>query len=334
MDGFIDERVSMEAAAGGAAPPVDLVEVPTFGSNPGALKMFFYAPPSMKAPPGIGGLSARPLVVVLHGCTQTAKGYDRAAGWTRLAERENFLVLLPQQQSSNNQQTCFSWFEPNDTRRDHGEVLSIRQMIDKAIDAGADPKRIYICGLSAGGAMANAMLVLYPGSFSRAAPSSAAFRSGRQRRCRRRSKVCTRAKIRDAKVWGDLVRAANPDYRGAWPTVSVWHGTADRTVKPINAGELVKQWTNVHGVSAEAPTEALVGRITRRIWRGRDDASCVTEYSVPDMGHGVPVDEAAPPAPFFLPAGLSATRQLAADWGLIGSEPDKRQLPAQQGLAR
>ena len=72
-----------------------------------------------------------PLVVVLHGCTQTAAGYDHAAGWSRLAEREGFAVLYPQQRRSNNPNLCFNWFVPGDIRRDEGEALSIRQMVGK-----------------------------------------------------------------------------------------------------------------------------------------------------------------------------------------------------------
>ena len=74
--------------------------------------------------------SRRPaLVVVLHGCGQTAAGYDLGAGWSTLAKHYGFALLMPQQQSSNNANGCFNWFNPEDTARDSGEACSIRQMI-------------------------------------------------------------------------------------------------------------------------------------------------------------------------------------------------------------
>ena len=326
MDGFIGERVATKEADRGARRS-PLEQIPSFGSNPGALKMFFFAPPATDCS------KPRPMVVVLHGCTQTAEGYDRASGWTRLAAQEDFLLVMPQQQAANNSQTCFSWFEPKDTRRDQGEALSIRQMIARGVDLGADPQRIYICGMSAGGAMANAMLALYPDVFAGGA-IIAGLPFGTASSVSEAFESMYSGKIRDAKIWGDAVRAAYPHHDGNWPTVSIWHGTADRVVKPINAGELVKQWTNVHRVSEDAPAEDRLGTVTRRIWRDDRNRPRVSEYSIPNMGHGTPVDDADPPAPLFIPAGLSATRQIAEDWGLTGRKETRRSLLSFLGLSR
>ena len=123
-----------------------LREVHGFGSNPGALRMFTYLPA------GLADQSA--LVVVLHGCAQTAASYEYGAGWSTLAERYGFALLLPEQQRANNPNGCFNWFQPGDTRRGQGEALSIRQMVDKMLlDHGIDGRRVYVTGLSAGGAM-------------------------------------------------------------------------------------------------------------------------------------------------------------------------------------
>ncbi len=130
---------------GVAATKAHLTEVTGFGSNPGALRMFKYVPTRLEAAPG--------LVVVLHGCTQTAAGYDHGAGWSTLADRYGFALLLPEQQKANNPNTCFNWFQPADTTRDSGEALSIRQMVETMIvDHGIDRGRVFVTGLSAGGA--------------------------------------------------------------------------------------------------------------------------------------------------------------------------------------
>src|ERR1700720_4995566 len=123
-----------------------LRETMNFGSNPGALRMFTYLPPDLAGECG--------LVVVLHGCTQSAAGYDIGAGWSTLAKRFGFALLLPEQQRSNNPNGCFNWFLPDDSQRGRGEALSIRQMIETFVmDKKIDRDRVFITGLSAGGAM-------------------------------------------------------------------------------------------------------------------------------------------------------------------------------------
>ena len=73
------------------------------------------------------------LVVVLHGCGQTAAGYDFGTGWSTLAKRYGFALLMPEQQGSNNANTCFNWFNPGDVARGRGEAASIRQMIARMV---------------------------------------------------------------------------------------------------------------------------------------------------------------------------------------------------------
>src|ERR1700741_4421821 len=125
-----------------------LRELTGFGRNPGNLRMFAYAPERL--PPDA------PLVVALHGCTQTADEYDRGTGWSSLADRLGFAVVYPQQQPTNNPKSCFSWFLPGDITRGHGEALSIKAMVEHAITTfAADRRKIFVTGLSAGGAMAS-----------------------------------------------------------------------------------------------------------------------------------------------------------------------------------
>src|SRR3954451_19713957 len=112
-----------------------LRETLNFGSNTGALRMFTYVPPATLAQCG--------LVVVLHACTQSAAGYDLGAGWSTLAKRFGFALLLPQQQRSNNPSGCFNWFQKEDIERGRGEALSIRQMVEKTVsDHRVDRNRV------------------------------------------------------------------------------------------------------------------------------------------------------------------------------------------------
>ena len=326
LDQIAGDVAPTEGGSGGGLGASELLEIERFGTNPGNLRMWAAVPAAAE--------SRRPLVLVLHGCGQTASGYDAASGWSRLAAKHGFVVVYPEQRRANNDQTCFSWFRPTDIARIGGEAESIHQMVAKATtDFGIDVRRVYVCGLSAGGAMAAAMLATYPETFAGGAiiaglPYGSAASAGEA------FEAMYGGKVKEVRVWGALVRAASAGYAGSWPTVAIWQGTADPVVRPINAGELVKQWTDVHGVGAASPEEDGVGPATRRVWRDASGRACVTEYALTGLGHGAPVDDTDPPAPFFLPAGLSSTAQIAADFGLIKApEAPVKRLLSMIGLA-
>lgn len=314
------QRVTGGRSAAGVGS--SLTETADFGPNPGALRMLTYAPPSLSA--------HAPLVVVLHGCTQTAEGYDAAAGWTRLAAQEGFAVLYPEQQRSNNPQGCFNWFLPADSARGLGESRSIRGMIDAAIERyDSDPARVFVTGLSAGGAMASALLADYPDLFAGGAviaglPCGAAASMGEAFEAMARPRDKTPAQL------GDLVRARSV-HAGPWPRISIWHGGADSTVVPKNADALVKQWTDVHGAPLEDFREEAAGPLRRRVW-SVDGREIVELNLVPGMGHGTPLDAAAgePKAPFMLDVGLSSTRRIAAFWGLTRHDMALARKPAER----
>src|SRR5215831_21270191 len=149
------EALLANARGNAVRPPDDrptrLRELTGFGANPGNLRMFAYAPEHLP--------SNAPLVIALHGCTQTADEYDHGTGWSSLADNLGFALVYPQQQSANNPKNCFSWFLQGDIVRGHGEALSIREMVEHAIATFAiDRRKIFVTGLSAGGAMASVML--------------------------------------------------------------------------------------------------------------------------------------------------------------------------------
>ena len=326
MDRVVDATTAGEGASDAPAAPA-LIEIASFGTNPGNLRMF-------AAVPEAGSRGRRPLVVLLHGCGQTAAGYAAASGWSRLAARHEFVAVYAEQRRANNDQTCFSWFQPLDVARVGGEAESLRQMVAKATTAfGIDVRRVFVSGFSAGGAMTGAMLATYPEVFAGGAiiaglPYGAAANVGEA------FEAMYAGKIKEARAWGALARTASGDYSAGWPSVAIWQGMADRVVKPINAGELAKQWADLHGLAATMPDEDRVGPATRRIWRNASGRACVTDYALPGLGHGAPVAETDPPAPFFLPAGLSATAQIAADFGLTAPpKPPVKRLLSLIGLA-
>ena len=290
-----------------------LREIFDFGSNPGNLRMFGYRPPSLADNPA--------LVVVLHGCTQTAAGYDLGAGWSTLADRYGFALLLPEQQPSNNPNGCFNWFQPEHSRRDQGEPLSIRQMIEKSVvDLGIDRRQVFITGLSAGGAMTSNMLACYPEVFAGGA-IVAGLPYGAATTVQQAFKSMYQSPSRSALEWADLVRKAS-SHRGPWPRVSVWHGNDDKTVIPSNALEILKQWTEIHGLPLAPSVKTRVDGFSREVWINGAGDELIEAYTITNMAHGTPlaIGEAegacGAPGPFLLPVGISSSYHIAKFFGV------------------
>ncbi len=292
-----------------------LVEISGFGTNPGALKMFAYVPEQLPRAPA--------LVVVLHGCGQTAAAYDFGTGWSTLAKRYGFALLMPEQQGANNANTCFNWFNPGDVARGRGEAASIRQMVARMVaDHKIDSRRIYITGLSAGGAMTSVMLAVYPEVFAGGA-IIAGLPYGIASNVREALGGMMQSTSRPAGKLGDLVRKASK-HKGPWPKVSVWHGSADRTVNPGNANEIVKQWLDVHGLPSAPMSAVDVDGHPREVWWNADGETVVESYTITDMAHGTPLGLAGNDEPygaegaFLIEAGISSSYHIADFFGLTG----------------
>jgi feruloyl esterase len=278
--------------------------------------MFTYLPHDLAA--------GSPLVVVLHGCTQTAAGYDLGAGWSTLAERYGFALLFPEQQRSNNPNGCFNWFLPGDIGRDRGEALSIRQMVERIThDHSLDRRRVFVTGLSAGGAMTSVMLATYPEVFA-GGGIVAGLPYGAAGNVQQAFESMYQSPARPARIWGDLVRAASP-HAGPWPRVSVWHGGSDATVVPANAIEILKQWTDVHRLPGAPSRQEIVDGYPRQVWRNAAGDDLIESYTIPSMAHGTPLamghadDQCGTAGAFLIEVGISSSFHMAKFWGLTGS---------------
>ncbi len=333
---LVRNRRQREAAMGAA--PVGspgLAELRGFGSNPGDLRMSAHVPAGL--PPGA------PLVVALHGCTQTAAGYDAGAGWSCMAERHGFAVLLPEQVRANNPNTCFNWFQAADTTRGGGEVESIRQGIAHMVATHRlDSARVFITGLSAGGAMAAAMLATHPELFA-GGGIIAGLPHGAAHSMPDAFEAMGGRRIHAPREWGNLVRQASP-HRGPWPRVQVWQGDADGTVRPGNATELAKQWADVLGLPSAPDVADRVDGAAHQAWQDASGQVVLETFMVPGMGHGTPLNPGAvdldqsmgTPAPYMLDAGISSTWHMARSWGLLTAAAETRTetARAQSGAAQ
>jgi poly(hydroxyalkanoate) depolymerase family esterase len=295
-------------------PTSPLKEVPGFGTNPGDLKMWMHLPQYIPDRPA--------LVVVLHGCGQTAAGYDYGAGWSTLADRYGFALLMPEQQRTNNPNGCFNWFQPSDTQRGHGEAASIQQMVERMIRVHAvDPHRVFVTGLSAGAAMTSVMLACYPEVFE-AGAIVAGLPYGTASNVQQALEAMYQCPARSPKEWGEAVLHAYPSYRGPWPRVSIWHGGADTTVVPRNAQEIIKQWTHVHGFSLSSSLNDTVDGFPRQLWLDARGKEIIESYAIAHMAHGTPLStgdadvQCGAAGPFLLESGISSSFHIARFFGL------------------
>ncbi|WP_345373153.1 extracellular catalytic domain type 1 short-chain-length polyhydroxyalkanoate depolymerase [Algivirga pacifica] len=271
-------------------PTVDvaLTTVEAFGTNPGALEMYYYQPKEIK--------TEAPIVVALHGCTQTAADYAVQSGWNTMADRYGFYVVYPQQKTDNNAYACFNWFEEGDIAREGGEAQSIREMVAYMADKfQVNEDKIFVTGFSAGGAMTSVMLATYPEVFKGGAVNAGIpYKAG----------IGMLAGMGAMKDPGSLspqqraekVREAS-SYEGEWPTLTVFHGAQDDAVNVLNANELVKQFIGLH-TKEEIPLtewaktdkdfEGVKG--LTRVSYPIEEQEAVVYYEFEALGHALPVD--------------------------------------------
>ncbi|MBF6023956.1 extracellular catalytic domain type 1 short-chain-length polyhydroxyalkanoate depolymerase [Lysobacter niastensis] len=271
------------AFSASACAQATLTEDTGFGTNPGQLRMFHYVPADLPA--------GAPLVVVAHGCMQTAQGIADTSGWTTLADRHKVALVFPQTSKENEPFAgCFRTWLPEHQAREAGEPLSVRQMVERMRKRfKVSASRTYITGMSSGGHLTNVMLATYPDVFAAGAPQSSfpykcAMAFDQLAPCAKGERDYT------ARQWGDLARSGHPGYRGPWPKVQIWHGSADPVIQFPGQRQQVLQWTDVHGIDAVADKDdELLGR-ARSSYDATSGGTVVQTITVQGMGHAVAID--------------------------------------------
>jgi poly(hydroxyalkanoate) depolymerase family esterase len=220
----------------------------------------------------------RPLIVMLHGCTQNPDDFALGTGMNRLAEEANCLVLYPEQDSASNRTQCWNWFESGHQARDAGEpgiIAGLTRQIVK--EHGADPAQVFVAGMSAGGAMAAVLGAEYPDLFAAVGVHSGLpAGSGRD--------MITGLQAMNKPAKGRTLRESVP--------VIVFHGSTDHVVTPANGDAVLHQYVGAHAGLHAAPLSvrhddaAHGGRRCRRsVWRDDAGRAMAEQWVVQGAGH-------------------------------------------------
>jgi poly(hydroxyalkanoate) depolymerase family esterase len=241
-------------------------------------------------PSGYGGQDV-PLVLMLHGCTQSAVDFAAGTRMNELAERERFLVVYPDQAASANGRRCWNWFLPAHQRRDAGEP-SLLAGITRQVMAGhrVDAGRVFVAGLSAGGAMAAVLAATYPDLFA-----AVGVHSG----------LVHRAAHDVPSAYAAMRQGPAPGARAPGPGIPliVFQGGRDATVAPSNAEALLGPW------SKTARVKVVTGPgWTRRVYRDPGGRTVAEWWTVDELGHAW--SGGSPQGSFTDPAGPDASAEL------------------------
>ena len=280
-------------AAPAPVPAAARFTAATFSNPAGSRAYKLYEPAGRATGP-------RPLLVMLHGCTQDPDDFAAGTRMNELADRHGLLVAYPAQASAANGMRCWNWFEARDQIRDQGEPSLIAGIVSEIAAGGAiDPARIYVAGLSAGGAMALILAETYPELFA-----AVGVHSGLPFGAARSAASALGA------MQGGFGAGPPVVPGGAAVRTIVFHGDADATVNCRNGEEIVRQAVAreqaAHGtLRVTTVTETTSGRRhTRTVYRGAETQPLVEYWQIEGAGHawsggssrGSYADEAGPDA--------------------------------------
>ena len=289
------------APAADMEPAIGRFLAGSYANEAGSRSFKLYVPSHYRGQP-------LPLIVMLHGCTQSADDFAAGTGMNLVAEEQGCLVVYPEQPSAANASKCWNWFNAGDQRRDRGEPCLIAGITRQVMrDYAVDPHRVYVAGLSAGGAAAAIMGATYPDLYA-----AIGVHSGLA--CGAASDLPSAfAAMRQGEAAAGLfsARPARSRDRTAVPTI-VFHGDQDATVHPRNGEQVIAQFL-------ASPGEGLASRVqhgevpggygySRSIHTDTNGRTLVEHWVIRGLGHAW--SGGSPRGSYTDPRGPDAAREM------------------------
>jgi len=269
----------------------------TFSNQAGSRPYKLYVPSAYQGQPV-------PLIVMLHGCTQSADDFAAGTRMNAVAEEHTCLVVYPEQTTSANASKCWNWFKVDDQRRDQGEPSLIAGITRQVIrEYCVDPQRVYVAGLSAGGAAAAIMATTYPDLYAAVGVHSG-LASGAA--CDLRSAFAAMRQGAHGTLHGR---------DGSSPSMVpaiVFHGDQDTTVHPINGNQIITYSVAAMGTPLEKKEQH--GRVpgghsyNRTLYNYMGERTVFEHWTIHGAGHAWSGGSAA--GSYTDPQGPDATREM------------------------
>jgi poly(hydroxyalkanoate) depolymerase family esterase len=236
-----------------------------------------------------------PLVVMLHGCTQSADDFAAGTQMNRLAEEHGFLVAYPEQAPHANPSKCWNWFKAQDQARDAGEPSLIAGMVREVVSRhGADPRRVFVAGLSAGAAMAVVLGETYPEVFAGVgAHSGLPYGSAHDLPSAMAAMKGGRSGLPGLKDLPGVLATPRKEVGQAVPII-VFHGDRDHTVQATNGSEIVRQALDAHHRTmgdlhlrgrSESGVSPAGRSYSRTVYADADGQTRIEAWTVHGAGH-------------------------------------------------
>jgi endo-1,4-beta-xylanase len=268
---------------GTPASAASLVQITNFGYNPTNLEMHLYVPDTVTRHPAI--------VVASHFCGGSGPVFFQGTPFASLADQFGFIVIYP---SVTRASKCFDVSSPeafkHNGHSDPAGIVSMVRYVERHFHADAD--RVFATGLSSGAMMTNVLLGDYPDVFKAgSAFAGVPFGCFATTDGSEWNTACANGEVsKTPQEWGNLVRAADPGFRGPRPRMQLWHGTEDTILHYPNFGEEIKQWTNVSGLTqTPTSTDSPEQNWTRTRYADRSGRVAVEAISIQGATHNLPV---------------------------------------------
>ncbi len=306
-----DNRIGFPLPPGGLVFPDPAAKAPELPDGAKFLSATFSNPAGTRpyklyVPSGYQGQPA-PLIVMLHGCTQSPDDFAAGTRMNAVAEEHGCLVVYPAQTRAANISKCWNWFSAGDQQRDQGEPSLIAGITREVMcQYEVDPRRVYVAGLSAGGAAAAIMGAAYPDLFAAIGVHSglacgvagdlpSAFAAMRQGK--------------NGSVQRTPVRPDADKGRRVVPAI-VFHGDRDTTVHPCNGDDVVAQSTLATPLETRVEEGCVIGghSYVRSLHIGTSGETLVEQWLIHGAGHAW--SGGSPAGSYTDPRGPDATKEM------------------------